>query len=185
MPINPIEIKGNWDKGYVLDVHVISSTSKSENDFETTRTKLGELLYQLKYRGKYEIAGEIISLIKPFFRSFIELKDVNLIIPVPSSKKRDFQPVDELAMAISEYLHVEFSDLILEKISPLQVKNMSKGARNLKGSINAKIKLDKPCNILLVDDLYETGKTLKECVAVLKDDPNINNIYVLAMTKTR
>jgi len=185
MPINPTKIKGNWDKGYVLDVHIVSSTSKSENDFETTRTELGELLYQLKYRGKYEIAGEIISLIKPFLRSFTELKDVNLVIPVPSSKRRDFQPVDELAMAISEYLCVEFSDEVLEKTSPLQVKNMSKGTRNLKGSIDAKMKLDVPSNILLVDDLYETGKTLKECVAVLKDDPNIDNIYVLAMTKTR
>jgi len=185
MSINPQEIKGNWDKGYVLDRHIVSSTSRSENHYDTTRSELGELLYQLKYRGMYEVAANIIALIKPFLTSFIELGGVSLVLPVPSSKKRDFQPVDEIAMAISDYLGVQFSDLILEKITNIQAKNMSKTSRNLKGSIKANAKLAKPSNILLVDDLYETGKTLKECVAVLKDDPNIENIYVLAMTKTK
>ena len=190
MHINPMEIRGNWDKGYVLDNHVLESTSRHETSqghaqFDTTRTPLGELLYQLKYRGQYQVASDILELIKPFLANFIELKDVNLVIPAPSSTRRDFQPVDEIAMAIANYLHIPFTDAILVKTSPLKSKNMNKSSKKLAGSIVARKKAAKPINILLVDDLYESGKTLHECVSVLKDDPMMRSIYVLAMTKTK
>ena len=69
MAINPMEIKGNWDKGFVLDFHVLSSTPIGENiyghmEFDTVRTELGELVYQLKYRGRYENVDKILDLIK-------------------------------------------------------------------------------------------------------------------------
>ena len=48
MGINPTELLGNWDKGYVLDRHVLKSIPIGENvygrmEFDTTRTELGEL----------------------------------------------------------------------------------------------------------------------------------------------
>ena len=53
--IHPQEIKGEWDTGYVLDVHTISSTMIGYNEFghpefETQRSSLRELVYRLKYR---------------------------------------------------------------------------------------------------------------------------------------
>ncbi|MDR1101404.1 MAG: hypothetical protein LBL34_03505 [Clostridiales bacterium] len=41
------------------------------------------------------------------------------------------------------------------------------------------------CNILLIDDLFSTGATLNECAKALKTDELVDNIYVLALTKTR
>ena len=190
MSINPMEIRGNWDKGYVLDNHVLESISRHENaqgpaQFDTTRTPLGELMFELKYRGRYSAANDILEMIKPFLASFTELQHVNLVIPAPASTRRDFQPVDEIAMAIANYLHIPFTDAILVKTSPLKSKNMSKSSKKLAGSIVARKKAGRPINILLVDDLYESGKTLHECVSVLRDDSMIRDIYVLAMTKTR
>jgi len=190
MRINPTEIYGNWDKGYVLDKHIISSTPKGENvyghmQFDTIRTELGELLYHLKYRGSLSNITDIVKLIKPFLDSFQELKDVDIIIPVPPSKARDIQPVDELAMAIAEYLGINFTNAVLEKISTIPSKNIAKSNKVLGGSIQAKVKATRPHNILLIDDLYETGQTLEECVSVLKSDPLLKKVYVLVMTKTR
>jgi predicted amidophosphoribosyltransferase len=175
MRLNPIEIRGNWDKGYVLDKHMQ----------DETRTELGELLFHLKYRGKLDSIDGIMEMISPFLDSFRELKKIDKVVPVPSSKFRDFQPVDVIAMAVSEYLGVDFTDEILEKTTSEQAKNMKSATKKLKGSIRAKIQETKPHSILLIDDLYETGGTLKECVSVLRDDPLLENIYVLAMTKTR
>jgi len=40
--VHPERIDGPWTEGFVLDRHVV---------FETTRSPLGELVYQLKYRN--------------------------------------------------------------------------------------------------------------------------------------
>ena len=71
MGINPTEIKGNWDKGYVLDQHIIKSTYIGDNaygrpEFKTERTLLGELVFLFKNRSKYECLNGIIDLIVPF-----------------------------------------------------------------------------------------------------------------------
>jgi len=55
----------------------------------------------------------------------------------------------------------------------------------IKGTIIATQKGRRQYNILLVDDLYQSGTTLHECVNALREDKNINHIYVLAMTKTK
>lgn len=191
MPINPTIITGNWDKGYVLDKHVLSSTPKGENvyghmEFDTTRTELGELVFLLKNRGKQDAVCGIIDMIKHFLDNWEELKTVDIVLPVPPSKKyRAYQPASEIAEAIAEYLDVSFTDDVLEKTTSEQSKNMNKADKSLKGSIVAKLKAKKPHSILLVDDLYSTGETLTECVSVLRNDPNLKNIYVLAMTKTK
>ena len=190
MAINPMEINGNWDKGFILDFHVLSSTPIGENiyghmEFDTVRTELGELVYQLKYRGRYENVDKILDLIKPFLDECDELREVDIVMPVPASKKRDFQPVTEIARAIAEYLGISFTDEVLEKNTSSQSKDMDRVNKNLSGSIVASIKATRPHNILIIDDLYSTGKTISECVSVLKADPLLKKIYVLLMTKTR
>jgi len=190
MGINPMEIRGNWDKGFVLDFHVLSSTPIGENiyghmEFDTVRTELGELIYQLKYRNKYENVDKILDLIKPFLDDYKELKEVDIVMPVPASKERDFQPVTEISRAIANYVGLSFTDEVLEKNTSVQSKDMDKSNKNLSGSITAKIRATRPHIILLVDDLYSTGETINECVSVLKADPLLNKIYVLLMTKTR
>jgi hypothetical protein len=55
VPCKPEPIDGPWIEGFVLDRHVISSHPigyvGEHMQFETTRSPLGELVYQLKYRN--------------------------------------------------------------------------------------------------------------------------------------
>ena len=190
MEINPIEIQGNWNRGFVLDKHVLSSVPTGEDvyghiQYDTKRTRLGELVYQLKYRGRPECAEEILELIKPFFDDFSELKDINVIIPVPPSKDRSIQPVEEIGRAVAKYLGKSFNNEVLVKVIDAQSKDMEKSSKNLEGSIEMKIKAKATANILLIDDLFATGKTISECVSVLRSDPMVKKIYVLVMTKTK
>ena len=96
-----------------------------------------------------------------------------------------YQPTYEIAQAISEHLNISFFDGVLENISREQAKNISKINRDMKGKIIAKMKATRQHSILLVDDLFDTGSTMQECVSVLREDLNLKNIYVLAVTKTK
>jgi len=189
MGISPFEIYGNWDKGYVLDKHVLKSVPIGENvyghmEFDTTRTELGELLYLFKNQGKYDCLVEIMELVKSFLETWEELKEVDIVLPVPSTKSRSYQPAEEVAQSIAKHLNISYINGVLENIGSKQVKNVPKPDRDMKGSIVANIKATKPHTILLVDDLFDTGSTMSECVSVLRDDPKLKKIYVLALTKT-
>ena len=99
------QIDGNWDLGFVLDKHKISSTPTGYNDyghmqFDTIRTEVGEALFKLKYRNDSSqiqpLAEELANTIFPKFDK------VGMLIPMPSSKKRPQQPVTELTKSIGK-----------------------------------------------------------------------------------
>lgn len=192
MTTNPIKLIGTWDEGFALDVHTISSTAVGEDvyghmQYNTTRSDMGELLYGFKYKGKYGNLEKIIELSKPFITMWEALKNIDIILPAPSSNKnRMYQPACEIASEIATYLNVPFSDGILQKTTSDEFKNLSlEEKQNLKGTIIATKKANRHYSVLIVDDLYKSGSTLNECVSALKQDAYINKIFVLTMTKTR
>lgn len=191
MNINPIKLIGNWDEGYALDFHVVSSVylgidEYGHDQYDNKRSYIGELLYQYKYKNMRENIDKIMDLVKPFLGQYIVSKSVDIIISAPSSNKnRKYQPAVEIAREIAKYLNILFIDKVLIKKTDEQSKNMDKSQKKISGTIVAAKRANKPYNLLLVDDLYSTGATLKECVKVLKEDINCKNIIVLTMTKTR
>lgn len=119
MKINPMEIKGPWDQGYVLDIHTISSTLIGYNEFghaefDTLRSELGELLFRLKYRGD----KGAIPLISETLAEFVMKWGIcpELIVPMPPSKlQRSVQPVIEIAENVAKHLNLPVSATSLRK----------------------------------------------------------------------
>jgi len=187
-----IELKGKWKKGYAIDKHIISSIYVGEDEyghpmFDTKRSEIGELVYQLKYQKKKNIINDIMVLVKPLLDDWQIGAKVDIIIPIPPSDiSRAFQPVFIIAQAISDYLNIPMSTQVLKKSKHEQLKNASINEKSdlIKGSITKDKNFKKKVNILLVDDLFESGATLNEAVDVLKSDINVANVYVLTMTKT-
>ncbi len=98
--IHPKEIRGSWDRGYVLDVHTISSTMIGYNEFghpefDTLRSELGEMVYRLKYKGDKGVIAPIVEAIGEFVKNWGIHPDA--VVPVPPSKQRSFQPVLAIA----------------------------------------------------------------------------------------
>ena len=176
---------GVGDECVILDKHTISSKYIGENEFgfpkfETEYTELGKLVNELKYKECESAINKIIDLIKSELD--IYLNKIDLVVPVPpSNKKRKYQPVFKLAEKIGEYLEKEYKLDLLYKTSSNKAKDKKSVANTIKMNYN----LDKKVNILLVDDLYSSGITMKECCKVLKQDKNVNKIYCLAMTRTK
>ena len=94
-------LKGNWTKGLAFDLHTVASVYLGPDEFghdrfDNTRSEIGELVYQLKYKHDQSAVPKIIDLL-----SVIQgIEKFDAIIPVPSSKARAVQPVDAIAKAL-------------------------------------------------------------------------------------
>lgn len=192
MGINPIKLHGAWDEGYALDYHVISSSYLGDNvyghpRYDTVRSEIGEALFLFKYRNNYDKLKEIIALAKPFLDEWEALKTVDVVIPAPASgKERSYQPAFEIAREIADYLNIAYVEDVLIKTAGPQSKDSSFDEKQeISGTIIAQKKATREHNILLVDDLFQSGATLQECVRVLRQDAKLKRVFVLTMTKAK
>lgn len=185
--MKPVRIFGNWYEGFVLDNHMEKSIflgydKNGKEIFENTRMTLGELIYQYKYMQNTQAMNKIMLMIEPFLDRWKIKQKIDLVIPVPpSNKNRKFQPVFELAKQISIYLEKDCRCDILYKINNIQAKD----GYNITGTIQQIKNVSTPSNILIIDDLISSGKTLIETCKVISKDKNIKRIYCLIMTKTK
>ncbi|GAB1475527.1 hypothetical protein MASR2M70_03590 [Bacillota bacterium] len=144
------------------------------------------MVYQYKYRNDRGSLDEIIELSKPFIIQWLGHKSITSVLPAPPSKNRSFQPVYELAKKIVYILGATYNENILLKSSLTQSKNLTALEKEkIGGTITKEAMARRDQNILLIDDLYETGTTLNECVKELRKDSNIHKAYVLTLTKTK
>ncbi len=194
METNVREIQGNWVSGVVLDKHTIRSIPIGENQyghmqFDTTRTEVGEALFQLKNRNDWtQIEPLADELYNVAFRRFA---NVGLIVPVPASKTRARQPVFELASALARKTKLtSFEDIVRKapaatgtsQLKDLNTKTEKIDALAGRFSINDQINGTGCWNALVIDDIYHTGASMEAVCGALATYPKINKIYVAALT---
>ncbi len=184
-----IKISGLWDEGFAIDMYSKSSKFIGEDafgkkHFDTEYTPSGELLYSMKYNGHNDNSEALAEICAKFISEWLADKKVDVILPVPPTKKRDAQPVFMIAEAVSSITGILYTNEILIKTSSEQAK-IAENKDKINGSIIMLKPAKRKCNILLIDDIYNTGSTANECTRVLKNDPLIDKVYYLAIGKTR
>jgi predicted amidophosphoribosyltransferase len=192
--INPIRLNGPWKSGFALDRHVVRSIFIGNNEsgypvFDTERSYIGQLLYELKYRQDNKKVREIVSLAVAFIKSIWKIeKIINLITAIPPSRTyRASQPVYEICKGIGAKLGVKVDLGALSKIDRSESKNMEdeKKREQLEKSITLILSSPVPLRILVVDDLYDTGTTMNTVTKLLRSNENVEEVYALTMTKTK
>jgi predicted amidophosphoribosyltransferase len=194
MNVNVKEITGNWDRGYVLDKHTLSSTFIGYNEsghplFDTKRSEVGEALFQLKYRNGRD---QVASLAKQVATSIVPLfEKVELIIPMPASNLRAWQPVDEVAKELGNMISVPVIEGVLVKVPQEtqgpQLKNLHTKEEKLAAlagifAVKDVIANSGRWNALLFDDLFDTGASMEAVTALLRTYPKIGKVYTAALT---
>ena len=187
-----IEVKGNWKKGLAYDVHTLSSTYLGPDEFghdrwDSTRSEMGKLVYQLKYKNDKLVVGKIVDLITGKIKG---IEKFDLIIPIPSTKKnRPYQPVEEIARELGRRKRIKVLNLLGKEAGGAELKNVDdqkEREKLLKGRIFISDDFDiSGKNVLLLDDLYRSGATLSTATDVLYKKAKVENVCVLTMTKTR
>jgi predicted amidophosphoribosyltransferase len=193
MEVNIQRINGNWDLGYSLDKHVLQSVYLGENqwghaEFDTTRSEVGEALFLLKYRSDFTqikvIADQISESLSQHFSTAC------LVIPMPASKQRARQPVREIALKVAENMKIPcLENLLIKNVNTPQMKDIDSRDEKVDTLVKAFAINDVLgggyYDILIVDDLYDTGSSLEAATKVLKEYSKIRNIYVATVTRKR
>jgi len=187
-----IKIDGNWKAGYAIDLHTISSVYLGDNpdgepQFENDRSEMGELINRLKYHSDEMAIPKIIELIN---KNLKNIKAVDFIIPVPPSKlNRAFQPVYRIVEELSKSSFVPLLENIISNSNVEELKSITNPAKRealLRSSLNLNPKIDIENKIiLLIDDVYRSGATVRAVTDLLYNQAKVKSVYVLTMTKTR
>lgn len=186
-----ITLQGNWKSGKAYDLHTIASSHLGTDEFghdrfENTRSEMGELVYQLKYKSDQSAVSRIVAKLD----TITGIENFDVIVPVPpTNKNRPIKPVELIARALGDRRGVTVVTDALVNEGNEELKGVTGPvARN--ELLAAALKL-RPTHqfrgkkILLVDDLYRSGSTLRIATELLYREGGATQVSVLTMTKTR
>jgi len=186
------KLEGNWENGFAFDLHTLSSEYLGQDEYghdryNNTRSEMGELVYQLKYQHDSTVINKIVDLLQVIKG----LEKMDIIIPIPpSNTNRAEQPVFSIATELGKRFNIDVYIDVLAK---------SKGSKELKSITNPDDRQEALRNsifianhydlcgkkVLLIDDLYRSGSTLRVATDLLYSEERVEKVYVLTMTKTR
>lgn len=141
------------------------------------------LLFELKFNSQTFVLNIISHYLKKYLRKFDQ--DI-VIISVPSSmssiKKRGYCHLHEICKILAKEKNIKYYDILKRKRNSKEQKSLDYNQRtlNLIGDISVKkTKLPKGL-VVLIDDIYTTGSTIKECSNALKTQGIAHSFIVIA-----
>jgi predicted amidophosphoribosyltransferase len=193
MDVNIKQVEGIWNLGYSLDKHTLSSTPTGPNQFghmqfETVRPEAGEAFFQLKYRSDYSQVSIIASQLNTSFGQ--TFSSAGLVIPMPASTARARQPVTEIANEYARFASIPCYENLLVKTGTTEpMKDMGTRDEKISALIGAftvyDVLPDGQYDVLIIDDLFDTGSSLEAATTVLRNYSKIRNVYVATVTRKR
>lgn len=191
MKTSLLRIKGPWDQGWVLDKHMLKSKYLGDGpsgrpQFDSVRTEVGEATFLLKYRNQWDraplLAKALAETVCP------KLGTIGFIAPMPASNQRARQPVNEVATALGRILKVPaIPDLLVKTPNGKSLKDLTTKEEKLaalEGTIHVNDTIRKAgrWNVLLIDDLYDSGASMEVAAVALREYSKVNKVYVAALT---
>ncbi|WP_246197180.1 ComF family protein [Cytobacillus depressus] len=122
-----------------------------------------EVIAQFKYRGDYVLAHVFASLLKKKLAAI----PFDLIVPIPLSEERQYERGFNQSEALIRACGYEPSSLLARTHSEKQ----SKKSRSERIHLSKVFQIKEPIpnqKILLIDDIYTTGSTLRHAAKCLK-----------------
>lgn len=163
--IEPILLPGKFDWGAALGYYRKEHSDK--------RTLLGEYLYRFKYSGNEKCGRALAEYLNLFLCNSPLPYKINVTTCVPVTLEgRIFKPMKFILGRTVNQVQGDFiPELLIRKKISNQTKDIP-GVLNRKMMINGMYRVNnnidiKDKDILIFDDIYDSGATLDECAKVL------------------
>ncbi len=185
--------------------HICGGCLKKTGKFRIARSfgvydqALMEAIHSFKYRGKIQLARPLGMILFLTFMQFFKIERIDIVVPVPLHKKRLRQrgfnqalllirhwPENARQLKIDAFLSKIDKDLLVRNRWTESQIGLGRELRaaNIKGAFTLKKRSSiKGKNILLVDDVYTTGATVRECSRVLLNG-GAASVDVLTLAQT-
>jgi len=181
IPAGPQRLLGPWEQGWALDIYSHHAASTWQY------TEIGRLILKYKYRGRIDLADRLADRILALMEQHTDLKAIDAIVPVPPLTERLYDPVSLLGQVLARRLGVPLLNGALRKTrATARQKDMRTRAHkraNVAGAFAVQSNV-RGKSLLVLDDLYDSGETLKEVTRVLKR-AGARSVKVLALARTR
>ena len=143
----------------------------------------GGMVRSLKFAGVKLLAEPMAADMAEAERA-MEPTGIELVVPVPMHprrrRRRGFNHSELLARGVAEKLSLPYADALVRTRHTVQQSVLEGAARrtNLRNAFECRVDLTGR-RVLLVDDVYTTGTTARECARALRK-AGARNVYLLA-----
>jgi len=156
------------------------------------RSAVNQLVYDMKYRSMPEIGEALGTMAAQQFEQELFFEDVDAIIPMPITRRRQWQrgynQSMEIARGISRISSLPIYNNVVRRVSFHQSQTTQQGQERLHNVEHA-FRLEHPemiagQHLLIVDDIVTTGATVIACGRELAKARDVR-ISVLSLGLTR
>lgn len=194
--VNCGKISENWVCDYCfskISYGKIEYFEEGEIKYLISLFSYGEIrdkMLKFKFSDEAYIKNYFVELVVRNEKIINVIKECDLIIPVPmyflKKLKRGYNQSELIVYGIAKELNIKTNNNILIKYRNTRTQsllNLEERKNNLKDCFKVKNYKELECkNILLVDDIYTTGTTIRECIKQLKNS-NCQSVSVLVIAK--
>jgi ATP-dependent DNA helicase RecQ len=176
---HPRSLTGAWHTGWALGFH----SRFSGGDW--SRSGIGDLMYRLKYESDTTVLPALIQQTLDFFQAHPEMKQADIIIPVPSSTERKVNPVHVFCEALAGKIKIPMQTFVAKtrQTQPQkEMKTLAQKRANVAGAFSVRGEI-KGKRVILIDDLFDSGATLDEITRLLLKH-GASRVNVLTLTRT-
>ena len=139
------------------------------------KTSVCRFVHEMKFHGKHMLSETLAAFMAERLVKVCDLKEIDVVMPVPMTKKklsrRGYNPAALLARSVARRCDLPYEEGILCKVRETKPQSKlppgDKRILNVRDAFACKTALE-DVNVLLVDDVFTTGNTVKNCAKALK-----------------
>ncbi len=150
-----------------------------------------KLIHLLKYNKKRGIMRSLERIIRSYFDCFSSsFPSLDLVVPIPLHRKRlrerGFNQAELIAKVVAKHIQVRLSNGNLKRTKATITQtslDREERTKNLRQAFTVKNRDEfQARDVLVVDDVYTTGTTIKEAARTLKE-AGVQEVYVFALAR--